>query len=192
MGRVESAGPEERICAWHLLNHTSGYRGVDVSDGAVRWGFSWDKLVRHLQQHERLFAPGAVFNYEHTEHVLLAELIRRQSGRMAAEWARAAAAWRPRFRCGVGGGCSSTVRGALPQSAHCSRGTRLTDQEAIIAMDIENRQRADTSPYERGVAYARWLNAGYFNAGGHCPGDADLCIAGVAAPKARTYANHRD
>jgi ParB family chromosome partitioning protein len=29
-------------------------------------------------------------------------------------------------------------------------------------MDIENRQRKDISPYERGLSYARWLRSGYF------------------------------
>ena len=38
----------------------------------------------------------------------------------------------------------------------------ISDREAIIAMDLENRQRRDISPYERGVSYARWLRAGYF------------------------------
>lgn len=39
---------------------------------------------------------------------------------------------------------------------------QLSDQQAIIAMDIENRHRADLSPYERGLSYARWLREGYF------------------------------
>ena len=38
----------------------------------------------------------------------------------------------------------------------------MSDREAIIAMDIENRQRRDISPYERGLSYARWLREGYF------------------------------
>jgi ParB family chromosome partitioning protein len=38
----------------------------------------------------------------------------------------------------------------------------LSDREAIIAMDIENRQRTDISPYERGMSYARWMRAGHF------------------------------
>jgi ParB family chromosome partitioning protein len=38
----------------------------------------------------------------------------------------------------------------------------VTDREAIVAMDIENRQRTDISPYERGLSYARWLRSGYF------------------------------
>ncbi len=38
----------------------------------------------------------------------------------------------------------------------------LSDREAIIAMDIENRQRMDISPYERGLGYLRWLRGGHF------------------------------
>jgi ParB family transcriptional regulator, chromosome partitioning protein len=38
----------------------------------------------------------------------------------------------------------------------------LSDRQAIIALDIENRQRKDLSPYERGLSYARWLRAGHF------------------------------
>jgi len=38
----------------------------------------------------------------------------------------------------------------------------LSDRQAISAMDIENRQRRDISPYERGKAYLRWLSAGHF------------------------------
>lgn len=39
----------------------------------------------------------------------------------------------------------------------------MSDREAIISMDIENRQRADLSPYERGQSYTRWLRAGQFS-----------------------------
>jgi ParB family chromosome partitioning protein len=38
----------------------------------------------------------------------------------------------------------------------------LSDREAIIAMDIENRLRSDISPYERGMSYAGWLRGGHF------------------------------
>jgi ParB family chromosome partitioning protein len=38
----------------------------------------------------------------------------------------------------------------------------MTDREAIIAMDVENRQRLDLSPYERGMSYARLLRSGCF------------------------------
>ena len=38
----------------------------------------------------------------------------------------------------------------------------ISDREALIAMDIENRQRLDISPYERAKSYARWLSRGYF------------------------------
>jgi ParB/RepB/Spo0J family partition protein len=38
----------------------------------------------------------------------------------------------------------------------------LSDKEALIAMDAENRLRKDLSPYERALSYARWLRAGFF------------------------------
>jgi ParB family chromosome partitioning protein len=38
----------------------------------------------------------------------------------------------------------------------------LTDRQALLALDIENRLRKDISPYERGVGYMRWLRAGHF------------------------------
>jgi ParB family chromosome partitioning protein len=38
----------------------------------------------------------------------------------------------------------------------------MSDMDAVVAMDIENRQRQDISPYERGIGYARLLHGGYF------------------------------
>jgi len=38
----------------------------------------------------------------------------------------------------------------------------MSDREAIIAMDIENRHRQDISPYERGRSYVNWLRSGNF------------------------------
>lgn len=38
----------------------------------------------------------------------------------------------------------------------------MSDIEAIVAIDIENRQRADVSPYERGLSFVEWSRSGYF------------------------------
>jgi ParB family chromosome partitioning protein len=38
----------------------------------------------------------------------------------------------------------------------------ISDTEAIVAMDIENRHRLDISPYERGLSYLRWLRGNHF------------------------------
>lgn len=38
----------------------------------------------------------------------------------------------------------------------------LTDLEAIVAMEVENRHRKDVSPYERGLSYARLLRSNHF------------------------------
>ena len=39
----------------------------------------------------------------------------------------------------------------------------LSDREAIVAMDIENRLRKDISPYERGHSYSLWMREGHFS-----------------------------
>jgi ParB family transcriptional regulator, chromosome partitioning protein len=38
----------------------------------------------------------------------------------------------------------------------------LADRDAFVAMDVENRQRQDISPYERGASYLHWLREGHF------------------------------
>jgi ParB family transcriptional regulator, chromosome partitioning protein len=38
----------------------------------------------------------------------------------------------------------------------------MSDREAIVSMDIENRLRSDISAYERGMSYTRWLRGGHF------------------------------
>jgi ParB family transcriptional regulator, chromosome partitioning protein len=40
---------------------------------------------------------------------------------------------------------------------------KVTDAEAIVAMDIENRHRVDISPYERGRSYLNYLRANLFS-----------------------------
>ena len=39
----------------------------------------------------------------------------------------------------------------------------MSDREAFVAMDIENRHRKDISAYERGLSYARWMRNGHFD-----------------------------
>jgi CubicO group peptidase (beta-lactamase class C family) len=68
----------------HLLSHTSGYRGTHILDDATRVD-RWNDFVAYLQAAPALFAPGAVFSYEHTEAVLLAEIVRRATGRASLE-----------------------------------------------------------------------------------------------------------
>jgi ParB family transcriptional regulator, chromosome partitioning protein len=39
----------------------------------------------------------------------------------------------------------------------------LSDRDALIAMDTENRLRKDISAYERALSYAQWIRSGHFN-----------------------------
>jgi CubicO group peptidase (beta-lactamase class C family) len=68
----------------HLLSHTSGYRGTNLLDDATRID-AWDDFVSYLHAAPPLFAAGSVFSYEHTESVLLAEIVRRSTGRSSLE-----------------------------------------------------------------------------------------------------------
>lgn len=72
----------------HLLSHSSGYRGLDITDAHVRWGMSWDRFVGYFRSTRQLFEPGRVFNYEHSEHVLLGEVLRRVTGSTARQIVR--------------------------------------------------------------------------------------------------------
>lgn len=71
------SGPEGSITVGDLMSHSSGLRGLDVSQGRTKWAFSWDQLVQHIRANVPSFPPGSVFNYEHSEHVLLAEVLKR-------------------------------------------------------------------------------------------------------------------
>ncbi len=64
----------------HLLSHTSGYRGTNILDREMR-ALTWQGLVHYLRSAPRLFAPGSVFSYEHTESVLLGEILHRLTGK---------------------------------------------------------------------------------------------------------------
>lgn len=76
---IERSG-HRSITIADLMSHSSGLRGVDISQGRIKWGLSWDRLVLHLRTEQRSFPPGTVFNYEHSEHVLLAEILSRRFG----------------------------------------------------------------------------------------------------------------
>jgi hypothetical protein len=69
----------DTVLCEHLLSHTSGYRGTSIFDSRTR-ALRWDGLVAYLKAAPQLFSPGAVFSYEHTESVLLGEIIRRVGG----------------------------------------------------------------------------------------------------------------
>jgi len=43
----------------------------------------------------------------------------------------------------------------------------MSDREAVVVMDVENRLRQDISPYERGSSYASWLRDGLFESQDH-------------------------
>lgn len=79
--------PLRKVSVRHLLTHTSGYLGLDILDARVKWSQTWPGLVEHLKRSPQLFQPGSVFNYEHSEHVILGEMLRRIVGKSALQLA---------------------------------------------------------------------------------------------------------
>ena len=73
----------------HLLTHTSGYQGPNIADPSIRYYYTWGKLVDLLSGVTQLFEPGTFFNYEHTESVLLGEILQRIVGTDVLEQHRA-------------------------------------------------------------------------------------------------------
>lgn len=61
----------------HLGSHTSGYQGLNLADPHSAYFYSWEKFTALFRETPQIFTPGTVFNYEHTECVLLGEIVRR-------------------------------------------------------------------------------------------------------------------
>jgi CubicO group peptidase (beta-lactamase class C family) len=70
----------KNIAVWHLLSHTSGYRGLNLADPSVAYYYSWPKFLNFFQATSQLFKPGTVFSYEHSEYAILGEILERISG----------------------------------------------------------------------------------------------------------------
>jgi CubicO group peptidase (beta-lactamase class C family) len=75
----EGKGAEIRVR--HLLSHTGGYRGPNVSDGHSWVEWSWDECARFFRDTPQLFRPGTVFNESHFDHVILGQIVSRVAGR---------------------------------------------------------------------------------------------------------------
>jgi CubicO group peptidase (beta-lactamase class C family) len=75
----------KNIAIWHLLSHTSGYRGLNLADPGVAYYYSWPKFLNFFNTTPQLFKPGTVFSYEHSEYVILGEILERISGQKIAD-----------------------------------------------------------------------------------------------------------
>jgi CubicO group peptidase (beta-lactamase class C family) len=67
----------QEIQIQHLASHTSGYQGLNIANPEIAYFYSWKKFAEFFSGAPQLFRPGTVFNYEHSECVILGEIIRR-------------------------------------------------------------------------------------------------------------------
>ena len=66
----------------HLLSHTSGYQGLHImAPGTLAMRRS--DFVEHLRAAPQHFTPGTVFSYEHSESLVIGEILRRVTGSSA-------------------------------------------------------------------------------------------------------------
>jgi CubicO group peptidase (beta-lactamase class C family) len=70
---------------WHLLSHTSGYPGLNINDPGTAYYYTWPKLIEYLKVAPPFFISGTVFSYEHSEYVILGEIIKRITGKSVLE-----------------------------------------------------------------------------------------------------------
>jgi CubicO group peptidase (beta-lactamase class C family) len=76
------------VCLRHLASHTAGYESPNIADTETAYYFDVAKLTAFLQKTPQTFSPGSVFNYDHSQFVLIGEIIARVTGRSVAELAR--------------------------------------------------------------------------------------------------------
>ena len=74
----------ESVSLSHLLSHTSGYRGTNIFEKETR-ALDWNSFVAYLHEAPQDFAPGTVYNYEHTEAVVAGEILLRVTGKSCFE-----------------------------------------------------------------------------------------------------------
>lgn len=70
----------KKIEIWNLLSHTSGYLGLNIIDPGVAYYYTWPKFIEYFKTAPQLFKPGTVFGYEHSEYVILGEIVKRITG----------------------------------------------------------------------------------------------------------------
>jgi hypothetical protein len=136
----------------HLLSHTSGYRGTNVLDPKMR-ALTPDGLVDFMRGTPRLFTAGSVFSYEHTESVLLEQVLERvaESTRARAPDASRgrddADAGRHRFDDASGRFVALEAADDVPplwQAAFSTRRVTIDDllELAELALDVPELQRS--------------------------------------------------
>jgi CubicO group peptidase (beta-lactamase class C family) len=82
-----AATPKGRdITLAHLLTHTAGYRNFDARyEREANDSPDWNEFVRMLTEAEQVFKPGTVFNYQHSESILMQAILERAAGHAFAD-----------------------------------------------------------------------------------------------------------
>ena len=74
-----------QISIRQLLNHTAGYKEIDISDADIQQDYSYEVFMEQLNQGEMTSEPGQLFNYSHTGYVMLRVMLERVTGKSIQE-----------------------------------------------------------------------------------------------------------
>jgi CubicO group peptidase (beta-lactamase class C family) len=88
IAEFQSVPKAQEIQIQHLASHTSGYQGLNIINSEIAYFYSWKKFADYFSRAPQLFRPGTVFNYEHSECVILGEISRRVTGAPTDEMMR--------------------------------------------------------------------------------------------------------
>lgn len=69
-----------QILIWHLLSHSSGYKGIGDESEHTTGQFCWSDFITYFSKTPQVFSPGNTFNYHLADHVVLGEILRRLTG----------------------------------------------------------------------------------------------------------------
>jgi CubicO group peptidase (beta-lactamase class C family) len=72
----------------HLATHTSGFQGLNVANTESAYYYSWEKFVDFFHSMPQTVPAGLVFNYDHSESVILGEVVKRVTGKTPDQLAR--------------------------------------------------------------------------------------------------------
>lgn len=70
----------DNILVRHLLSHTGGYQGLNLSDHATWRDWQWEGFAEFLKNAPQLFSPGTVFSEEHIDHIILGRIVNAVTG----------------------------------------------------------------------------------------------------------------
>lgn len=79
----------DRIRVRHLLSHTAGYQGENLTDPDVAQDYGYEDFARGFNTRPLLFEPGRLFDYSHSAAVLIGRIVETVTEKKTSDLIRA-------------------------------------------------------------------------------------------------------